>query len=119
MKRDLELVRKILTHFENKENWAHEKDLKIEGYDDKLVSYHIDIMYEAGLLNGEPSKTKEGRIIDVIPFRLTWDGHEFLDNTRGGRWEKILKKVKEKGGDFTFETVKKLATKFAEEQLFG
>ncbi len=119
MKRDLQLVRKILIHFEEKENWAHEENIKIQDYDDKLISYHIDIMFEAGLLNGEPSKTSTGRIFDVLPFRLTWEGHEFLDNTRGGRWEKILKKLKEKGGEFTFELVKKLATKYAEEQLLS
>jgi hypothetical protein len=119
MKRDLQLVRKILIHFEEKDTWTYEDNVKIEGYDDKLVSYHIDIMYEAGLLNGEPTRTKEGRIYDVLPFRLTWEGHEFLDNTKGGRWNKILNKIMEKGGDFTFEMVKKLATKFAEDQLFG
>lgn len=119
MKRDLQLVRKILFYFEEKNNWAGEVKVEIPNYDDKLVSYHIDIMYEAGLINGEPVLSKEGRIYDVMPFRLTWSGHEFLDNTKGGRWEKILKKVKEKGGDFTFDTIKKLATKYAEEQLFG
>ena len=119
MKRDLQLVRKILIYFENKDTFTYEENIKIDGYEDKLVTYHIDIMYEAGLLNGEPTKTSEGRIYDVLPFRLTWDGHEFLDSTRGGRWDKILQKIKEKGGDFTFELIKKLATKYAEEQLFA
>ena len=76
-------------------------------------------MFEAGLLNGEPERTSSGRIIDVYPFRLTWEGHEFLDNTKGARWERITKKIKDKGGDFAFELVKKLAEKFAEDQLFG
>lgn len=119
MKRDLELVRKLLIHFEEKADWKHEENIKIEGYEDKLVSYHIDIMYEGGLINGEPVQSKGGRIYDVLPFRLTWEGHEFLDSIRGGRWEKIMKKVKEKGGDFTFELVKKLATKLAEDQLMS
>lgn len=119
MKRDIELVRKILIHFENKTDWAHEEKIHIDGYEDKLVSYHIDIMFEGGLLNGEPSATKTGRIYDVLPFRLTWEGHEFLDSIRGGRWEKIMKRVKDKGGDFTFDLIKKLATKLAEDQLLA
>ena len=114
MKRDLQLVRGILLHFEEKQNWAYEDPLIIEGYDEKLVSYHVQIMYEAGLLNGEPTKTNEGRIYDVLPFRLTWEWHEFLDNTRGNRWDKIMKKIKEKGCDFAFDLIRKLATKYAE-----
>ena len=119
MKRDLQLVRKILIYFEDKDSFAFEENIMIDGYENKIVSYHIFIMFEAGLLSGEPTKTSEGRIYDVLPFRLTWEGHEFLDSTRGGRWDKILKKIKEKGEDFTFELIKKLATKYAEEQLFA
>lgn len=82
MKRDLDLVRKILIHFEEKTDWKNEKDLKLSGFQDKDVSYHLDIIYEAGLLNSEPILSKQGRVIDTIPFRLTWEGHEFLDNIR-------------------------------------
>lgn len=119
MKRDLELIKKILVFFEQKTTWKHEDKVQIDGHDDKLVSYHIDIMYEGGLLNGEPIKSKEGGIYDVLPFRLTWAGHEFLDSIRGGRWEQIMKKIKQKGGDFTFDLVKQLATKLAQDQLLS
>lgn len=118
MKRDLLLVRQILLHFEAKQDWGYEDPVNIEGYEKKLVDYHLQIMYEAGLLNCEPTKTDQGRLYDVLPFRLTWEGHEFLDNTKGGRWDKIWKKVTEKGGDFAFDLIKKLATKYAEDQLY-
>lgn len=71
MKRDIELVKRILEHFEAKTDWGGEKGLNIDGYDQKIVGYHVDIMYEAGLLNGEAISTENGRIWDVIPFRLT------------------------------------------------
>lgn len=119
MKRDLQLIKQILIYFEEKNDWKGEKEIKIEGYPDKQISYHIDILFEAGLINGEPSRSAQGRIYDVVPFRLTWEGHEFLDSIRGGRWKKILKKVKENGGVFTLEIIKKLATKLAEEQLLS
>lgn len=118
MKRDLNLVRLILLHFESKQDWSYEEDVAIEGYERKLIDYHMQIMHEAGLINCEPIRSEQGRLYDVLPFRLTWDGHEFLDNIKGGRWEKIWKKVSEKGGDFAFDVVKKLATKYAEDQLF-
>jgi len=120
MKRDLDLIKSILLHFEDKESWAHEKDIEIEGYDKKLVSYHLSIMYEAGLINGEAITSNTGRIYDVIPFRLTWEGHEFLDNIKDqGRWKKIKETFVQKGGNFSIGLIKALAFKFAEQQLLG
>lgn len=120
MKRDLDLVKAILLHFEDKEDWAHEKQIDVEGYDKKLVSYHLSIMYEAGLINCEPMTSNTGRIYDVVPFRLTWDGHEFLDNIKDqGRWQKIKETLKKKGGDFSMGLVKALAFKLAEQELLG
>lgn len=118
MKRDLDLTKAILLHFESKEDWKHEKDFGIEGYDNKIVSYHVQIMYEAGLINGEAVTSDTGRIHDVIPFRLTWGGHEFLDNIRDkSRWNKIKDIVKSKGESFSFELIKSLAIKLAGQQL--
>lgn len=39
MKRDLELIKQILLHFERKTDWKYEENLKIEGFDEKLVGY--------------------------------------------------------------------------------
>ena len=36
-------------------------------------------MYQAGLLNCEFEATSTGRIIDVLPFDLTWQRREFLN----------------------------------------
>lgn len=120
MKRDLELVKLILEHFENKTDWQGEKEVPVEGYEPKLVDYHIQIMYEAGLINAEPAVTANGRIYDALPFRLTWQGHEFLDNVKDkSRWAAIKKTIKEKGGSFSFELIKGLAAKLAEQQLLG
>jgi len=120
MKRDLELVKYILEYFENKQDWKPEENLKIDNFDDKLVSYHVDIMYEAGLINGEAITSETGRIYNVLPFRLTWEGHEFLDNIKDKkRWTKIKELVSSKGGNFSIELIKKLAYKFAEQQLLG
>jgi hypothetical protein len=117
MKRDIELVKQILTYFETKTDWQGESEVKIEGYEAKVINYHIHIMYEGGLLNGEPSKTKEGRVYGVLPFRLTWKGHEFLDNTKGGRWEKIIKETKVRGLKLGFDTISILMRKIAERQI--
>jgi hypothetical protein len=119
MKRDLELIKEILLHFESKEDWKHE-NLEIQGYEKKLVDYHLQLMYEGGLLNCEPITSEKGRIYNVLPFRLTWSGHEFLDNIREQtRWNKIKGIIKEKGGAFSIEIIKNLALRLAEKQLLG
>jgi hypothetical protein len=54
----------------------------------------------------------------VLPFRLTWEGHEFLDNVKDQpRWVKIKSLLADKGGNFSFDLVKKLAIKIAWDKL--
>ncbi|WP_461637848.1 DUF2513 domain-containing protein [Labilibaculum euxinus] len=120
MKRDLDLVKKVLEYFEEKNARGHEKDMEINGFDKDQVSYHLIILFEANLIAGESITTNTGRIYDIIPFRLTWSGHEFLDNIRdNNRWSKIKQIIKAKGGSFSMSLITKLATKLAEDQLFS
>nr|WP_319999156.1 DUF2513 domain-containing protein [uncultured Draconibacterium sp.] len=120
MKRDIELIKKILLHFENKADWHYEKDLEIEGFDSNMVSYNLQLMYEAGLINAEAITSKTGRIYDLLPFRLTWEGHEFLDNIKDeSRWAKMKKIIFSKGGNFSIALIKQLAIKLAEEKLLN
>ena len=86
MKRNMDLVRSLLFYFEDKSDTAHieAEDITLEGYDQSLIPYHINIMCEAGLLSCEElnSSTTPGRLVRAIPFRLTWKGHEFLDDAK-------------------------------------
>lgn len=54
MKRDMELVRKILIYYENT-NWPADlgDSILIEGYEENTIEYHLLIMVEAGLLYRE------------------------------------------------------------------
>jgi hypothetical protein len=54
-------------------------------------------MYEAGLLDAEAivSKTTPTRLVDVWPFGLTWEGHEFLDAMRN---DTVANKVRSRLG---------------------
>lgn len=91
MKRDMDLVRTLLFYFEDKSDSAHVKaeDIIIEGFDQSTIQYHIDMMCEADLLSCEKmqSTTTSDRLVKALPFRLTWEGHEFLDAARNeGLW---------------------------------
>ena len=75
-------------------------------------------MYEAGFINAEPIQTEKGRLYDLLPFRLTWKGHEFLDTIRGKNiWPKIKELVKSKGGQLGFELKKQIAGRLVETEL--
>jgi len=98
MKRDLDLVIKLLQYFENRDSISADQEVEIEGYEKHVVDYHLRRMYEGGLLDAEAicSSTTATRVIDVIPFGLSWEGHEFLDAAKN---DAVVEKAKRKVGD--------------------
>ncbi|QIB65005.1 DUF2513 domain-containing protein [Kineobactrum salinum] len=120
MKRDLDLVRKILIFFEEKENDRIVRELSFEGYSDLQVKYHLLLMDEAGLLRCERvvSKSTPTRVIAVHPFSLTWDGHEFLEASKDDSfWNKAKSKVTTSTGALSFDVLKALLIAMAKESV--
>jgi DNA-binding transcriptional ArsR family regulator len=118
MKRDMELIRKILFHLEDRPLLKAETELLIEGYERSVIMYHMLLLAQAGLVDFEPEKTKTGRIIRAHVLGLNWAGHEFLDAVRTEKvWRKLLKYAKEKGGSLPFELLKVLGTELLKESL--
>ncbi|MHB0763180.1 DUF2513 domain-containing protein [Stutzerimonas sp. NM35] len=114
MKRDWELVRKILMAVEGLQSGAQAVTGRdVPGYDHALVSYHIFLMKEAGLLDATCSSGfGSGR--ECHAFELTWAGHEFLDQIRTqGVWNKTVGIIREKGLELSFETIKTAAAAVA------
>ena len=98
MKRDMDLIRKLLIFFSDKETPAMVEDVGVEGYTDIEVGYNLILLYDAGMLIAEPEQTKTGRTVLVHPFDLTWDGHELLDKIRNETiWDEIKSGYREKG----------------------
>jgi uncharacterized protein DUF2513 len=86
MKLDMDLVRELLFALERKPGpWSLRRtEITIEGHDQTEIGYHLNRMYEAGFICGEVlrSTSTAERIIEVIPFDLTWQGHQFLETVR-------------------------------------
>jgi hypothetical protein len=112
MRRDFDLVRKLLVYFEEKPGPEHVEIPPIEGYDELTIKYHLVLLYDAGLLRCEPvTSSSSDRVIYVLPFDLTWDGHEFLAKIRdNGLWQKTKDIILSKGGQLTFNTITTVAT---------
>ena len=116
MKRDMGLIRKVLICVENDESY-----LDIDGYDRDYLKYHALILIEAGLLDGEVRNYLENT--STIPSqvditRLTWNGHEFLDNIRSEEvWAKIKSEFKDASVSTIVSVGKQLAENFAKNKI--
>ncbi len=121
MKRDMELIRKLLFFFDEKADPRPVKVPQIAGFDDLTIRYHVVLLYDAGLIFGEPSKSDTSdRVYDVLPFDLTWAGHEFLDLVRSDTfWEKAKDKTAEEFGAASFAAIKAVVTQHAMNAVAG
>ena len=93
MKRDFDLVRKILLEIEaapiEVTNFSFNT---LEGYDDMaVVNEHIDLLIDAGLVKGAVMRGLSG-IVAVSIQGLTWKGYDFIDAAKD---DSIWTKAKE------------------------
>jgi hypothetical protein len=111
----MDLVRQIMLEIEK----SHEANgigmgrVAIDGRSLEEVAYHIMLLNEAGLIEAtDCSNSRDG--LDWLPNRLTWEGHEFLDNARKDTlWERAKQLAKEKAGTLSFEVLKAILPKLA------
>lgn len=115
MKRDMELVRKLLLEIER----LHisydltNHDLAIESYDMYTIAYHCQIMFEKGLISSYKPIEVDGGIAGFRVGGLTWDGNDFLEKIRDNSvWHKTKETIKEKGLPLLIETIKEIANGF-------
>ena len=111
MKRDMELIRKLLMMIEDSPDAYAPEITEAEGYSSDMVDYHKALLVDAGLVVGSEGQMmgKQSPCVDLT--RLSWAGHEFLDAAKEDtRWNKAMKLVRDKGGAITFEVLKALLT---------
>lgn len=103
MKRDMDLVRKILLQVENDSNV-----FEIAGYDRGVILKHIELMEEAELIKAYFHQADQG-LFDADVERLTWQGHEFLDAARSDTiWNKAKRMLEETIGSVPLTVLKDL-----------
>jgi hypothetical protein len=118
MKRDLDLIRKLLLYFEAKADDRMDGCPVIDGYSSLEIKYHLLLMDEAGFLRCEREVTPTGRTIYVLPMSLTWQGHEFLEAARNDTfWRRAKALVIEKTGALSFELLKAALVLLAKEAV--
>ncbi len=109
MKRDMDLVRKILLAVE-----ADERPDSISGYDSEAIKYNQALAIEAGLVEGRVlnDNSNATQVPSAVYIKkLTWQGHEFIDLMKKSEvWETIQREFKEA----SFATILKVGRDLAE-----
>ncbi|MUL11871.1 DUF2513 domain-containing protein [Aliivibrio fischeri] len=109
MKRDMDLIRKIVLHIESKEDDQPIIEIPFSGYSELDFAEHYHLLYEAGLVRCEAicSGSTPSRVVRVIPFSLTWAGHDFADAIKSDTiWNKAKNKIYPQLGGLPFDVLK-------------
>ena len=118
MKRDMDLVRKLLFAIETHEFSSRLENPPVEGYDEATIDHHVFLMKEAGLVEALSIDTQQsGPHRRAAARRLTWKGHDALDVLRSDTvWAKT-KGIVAKAGGASIQMVIDVASSVVKEQL--
>lgn len=106
MKRDMDLVRKILLALEEHEEGFAPPDFHVRGYSEDQVGYHVHLMIQGGLLLGCDTTHLGSTSPTASATSMTWLGHDFLDAARDKNVWHQAKAIVEKLGSAAFEVWK-------------
>lgn len=119
MQRDMDLARKILLAVEEADadprGWVN---ISVPGYEKQAIYYHIMLLDEAGLLEGQDLCSLGPNGFEWAAKRLTWRGHDFLDAARSDTvWQRAKDKTLKVAGSVTFDVMKELLVQSARELI--
>jgi Hypothetical protein (DUF2513) len=119
MKRDMELIRELMLAIESQDSYFNHESVKAIGYDEPQIDYHLELLIEEKLVIGQVQRMREPLSPIILIEKLSWSGHEFLDNARNESvWEKTKTIVAEKGGSVSVGILTQVLTSVTK-QLFG
>jgi hypothetical protein len=118
MKRDMDLIRKMLLEIESRDDVFIPSD---DPADYRRIAYHLLQLNEGGLITGiEATESVGGELLVHVATqpRLTWAGHEFLDLARNETvWADAKEKVGDSVGTVSLEIMNQLLTQIAKQRL--
>ena len=111
MKRDMDLIRRLLLYLEEKQSSRPEANVCVQGYSKEEIVYHLALMAQAGYIDYEAfgSISNPNRLIEVVPGSLTWEGHELLETMRDAEIWQRTKGGAAQIGSFGIDVIKALA----------
>jgi len=117
MKRDLDLVRQLMLQIEALPA-APPVQYRMSEIEDPVLLAHLEMLIEAGLVNGRISRSQGARGDVISVSGLTWQGYEWIEMVRSqSLWNEVKSAVLDGGGVLTFELTKAVATKILRARL--
>ncbi|MBD2364736.1 DUF2513 domain-containing protein [Anabaena minutissima FACHB-250] len=109
MKRDINLIRKIILNIESSQYGFVNNNFQIEGYTREQIAYHCYLLIQGGLAEGITTTSVQSSSPAAVIRNLTWEGHEFADAARNDSiWHQVSKVIKEKGESIAFPIITQL-----------
>lgn len=113
MKRNWDTIRKILVQFEQ-----NSPNPMPEGITKEEFFYHVELLLDKGLIKDCKIERYTGGSMYIGDGRLTFDGHDFLDNIRIDTvWSKVKSKIARAGENVSFALIKEIASTAAKSLL--
>ena len=114
MKRDMDLVRKILLEVEKAE---HDLDISRFSYlneNKDVINYHLEMLIERGFIKGKLHKEWGGNVVCGTIEGLTWEGQDFLEVVRDeGVWMRAKQTISKTVGTTSLDVLKNTCTAIA------
>lgn len=96
MKRDMDLVRRLLLAIEENDSGFAPRELKVEGYTEEQIGYHAHLMIQGGLVNGADVTVMGSTSPQAMVSSMTW---AVLDSARDEkRWSEARGLLDKIGG---------------------
>lgn len=114
MKRNMDLVRRILIETEEAESTYDAECFVCDAYSYDEICYHVELMQAHGLIDAVIQKEWGGSVVVCKIKALTWDGCDYLDAIRdSGVWTRTKKVIKDTVGSTTISAIKEIAVMVA------
>lgn len=109
MKRNLDLIRKLVLAVEDLPTGTVLRNIKIDGYSAEEIGYHSYLVVDAGLAKGNDVQALNDKSPNWQILHLTSEGHDFADAARNETiWNKAKGIVAEKAGGATLDVMKQV-----------
>ena len=112
MKRDMELMRKILFAIEERyiPGEGTILGLEVDGYSTVEVAEHCHLLYQSGLIHNYKPLRGDDTILDFAVGNLTNQGYDYLEKIRNKDvWERTKEEVQKNNLPETIEWMGKVA----------
>lgn len=118
MKRDLDLIRKIVLTIEDHQHGRAPRAIEVDGYTDEQIGYHSYLIVDAGLADGIDATCMDNKSPEWIITHLTSAGHDFADAIRNDTvWSKTKSKLVQVGSGASIQIVTQLAASYVKSML--